>query len=80
MSSGHNDKYKHPHYDVLQEFDEVKYKIYATNHLYGMIQFLNKKAQIKSDKLNMDCEPISLAAGDQTFIIKHNAAIPVLSA
>jgi beta-lactamase superfamily II metal-dependent hydrolase len=65
VSSGVNDKYRHPHLDVLTELDGLGFAIHATNIIYGMQEFLTLKQ--KTIVLDMASDLIDKDGGDKEF-------------
>lgn len=54
ISAGAHERYRHPSIGVLQDFDKNDFKVYSTNHVNGMDDFLKEKKELHaSDSLNM---------------------------
>ncbi len=70
VSAGFNEKYKHPHIDVLKGFHKKGYEVVSTNIVYGMtayVDYLQKIAETSS-KLDTFSELINTStSGDKTF-------------
>jgi len=79
VSAGKHETYNHPKIQVIRDFDDSNYKIYATNDINGMADFLNENPRYLSDKLNMhnkaEIEYYSGTSRDIKFEIKYGAAL-----
>ena len=73
ISSGDHKTYAHPDYSVVESFMKLGYKIYATNLVHGLADFVN---EIKLKSLKLDTSS-NLAeeyyyTGDKEFILPLN--------
>ena len=67
VSSGHNNKYQHPHLQVLTNLDALGFSIHATNIIYGMQEYLSIKQL--TIMLDMNSELVDRVGGDKSFSI-----------
>ncbi len=76
ISVGKNEKYNHPHIEVVESFDKMNYRIHSTNNVNGMSDFVEIKEIILSVNLSAHDELIEEynVEGDKVFLIKDNCA------
>ncbi|GAO44131.1 ComEC/Rec2 family competence protein [Flavihumibacter petaseus] len=70
VSAGLHEKYKHPHFPVLDSFYRKGYFIKSTNIVYGMVEYAEylKKLRVTSNKLDSFADLVSYhTGGDQSF-------------
>ncbi|MBK7806303.1 MAG: hypothetical protein IPJ51_08395 [Saprospiraceae bacterium] len=77
VSAGQNLKYKHPHSRVIFDFDELNFKIHATNHVNGLIDFTDSDSFNIMDKFDLISNEhhMDYLNGDQKFRIEKGFAI-----
>lgn len=75
VSAGNHTQYGHPDEKVILNFGEEAFKVYSTNHVGEMTEFLKNKAKKVSDKLDMSSEIYS-SGRDWVFSIDEDYAYP----
>jgi beta-lactamase superfamily II metal-dependent hydrolase len=69
ISSGEHKKYLHPHYNVVKDFSDMSFKIYSTNSINGIEEFILKHLRNTRIKLDMTSNRVIEFSGDHSFEI-----------
>lgn len=77
FSSGKNEKYRHPHYEVVDWFHNSGYQIHATNILYGMKVHVEVLTELHAKSITLDmCSDLAedyYVDGDKVFEYKEGS-------
>jgi len=77
VSAGEHASFRHPHIEVIRDFDDNRFKIHATNFVNGVAAFMNERMRKRGRKLDSISDPVAPRElkGDQTFKLTTDGSI-----